>query len=249
MKMNLLQMVQNILSDMDSEEVNSVSDTNEAEQIAEVLEATYNNMVSSRFIPEHSQTIKLVSLSDSTRPTHFKFPERVKKVEFLDYNTSTIAGGVSYTRMNYLSPYDFFDLVDKRDSETSSTTKVTDVYDGTILLIKNDGMPTCFTSLDDDHVILDAYSSSVESTLQASKTRAYGVKIPTFNKTSDTFIPDIDDIMFPYLLAEAKSTAMSLFKSGSDPKIEQAARRHKSYLQNDMYKLNVGKSRNAYGRR
>ena len=56
-------MVQNILSDMDSEEVNSVSDTNEAEQIAEVLEATYHNMVSSRFIPEHSQTIKLVSLN------------------------------------------------------------------------------------------------------------------------------------------------------------------------------------------
>ena len=30
-------MVQNILSDMDSEEINSISDSNEAEQIAKVI--------------------------------------------------------------------------------------------------------------------------------------------------------------------------------------------------------------------
>jgi len=37
MKMTLLEMVQNILSDMDSEEINSISDSNEAEQIAKVI--------------------------------------------------------------------------------------------------------------------------------------------------------------------------------------------------------------------
>jgi hypothetical protein len=41
MKMTLLEMVQNILSDMDSEEINSLSDSNEAEQIAKVVENTY----------------------------------------------------------------------------------------------------------------------------------------------------------------------------------------------------------------
>jgi len=51
----------------------------------------------------------------------------------------------------------------------------------------------------------------------------------------------------PLLLAEAKSTSMSLFKGGSDPKIEQAARRLKSYVQNDQYKSRQG-TRNNYGR-
>lgn len=54
--------------------------------------------------------------------------------------------------------------------------------------------------------------------------------------------------MFPFLLAEAKSTAMSLFKSGADPKIEQTARRQKVYVQNDMYKVNTGRVKNNYGR-
>jgi hypothetical protein len=40
-----------------------------------------------------------------------------------------------------------------------------------------------------------------------------------------------------------------LFKSGSDPKIEQAARRQKVYVQNDLHKVNKGRPHNNYGRR
>jgi hypothetical protein len=43
MKRTLLEMVQSILSDMDSEDVNSISDTNEAEQIASVQLGIYQS--------------------------------------------------------------------------------------------------------------------------------------------------------------------------------------------------------------
>ena len=39
-KKNLLEIVQNILSDMDSEEVNTISDTVEAMQVAQIVETT-----------------------------------------------------------------------------------------------------------------------------------------------------------------------------------------------------------------
>ncbi|AYP28020.1 tubular protein A [Lentibacter phage vB_LenP_ICBM1] len=248
MKMTLLEMVQNILSDMDSEEINSISDSNEAEQIAQVVKNTYFNMIATRFIPEHSQTIKLTSFSSSARPTHFSFPTRVKNIEFLDYNVSKSVGGVEYRRLKYLSPDEFFGLSDGRDSLSSSVKQVADVGSDSILLIRNDTMPMYYTSFDDDTVVLDSYDASVDATLTSAKTRAYGVKYPTFDAFSDTFVPDIDDTMFPFLLAEAKSTAMSLFKSGSDPKIEQAARRQKVYVQNDMHKVNTGRPKNNYGR-
>ena len=45
MKTTLLQLVQSILSDMDSEEVNGISDTIEAKQIASVIEDTYYNLL------------------------------------------------------------------------------------------------------------------------------------------------------------------------------------------------------------
>lgn len=248
MKMTLLEMVQNILSDMDSEEINSLVDSNEAEQIAKVVENTYFAMIATRFIPEHSQTLKLTSFSSSARPTHFSFPARVKKIEFLDYNVSRVSGGVEYRRLKYLSPDEFLGLVDNRNSLASNVKQVPDVGSESILLIRNDAMPMYYTSFDDDTIVLDSYDASVDALLTSAKTRAYGVKYPTFDSFSDTFVPDMDATMFPFLLAEAKSTAMSLFKSGSDPKIEQTARRQKVYVQNDMYKVNTGRAKNKYGR-
>lgn len=249
MKMNLLEMVQNILSDMDSEEINSISDSNEAEQIVKVVENTYFSLIASRIIPEHAQILKLTSFSSSARPTHFSFPSRVKNIEFLDYNVSKVVGGVDYKRLTYLEPDEFFALSDGRDSLASNVKQVNDVEADSTLLIRNDVMPSYYTSFDDENVVLDSYMSSVDATLTSAKTRAYGVKFPTFDAFSDTFIPDIDDVMFPYLLAEAKGTAMSLFKTGPDPKIEQIARRQKVYVQNDKYKVNRGRPHNNYGRR
>ena len=242
-------MVQNILSDMDSEEVNSITDSNEAEQIAKVVENTYFSLIASRVIPEHAQIIKLTSFSSSARPTHFSFPSRVKNIEFLDYNVSKSVGGVEYERLTYLEPDQFFALSDGRDSLASNVKQVADVEADSTLLIRNDVMPKYYTSFDDENVVLDAYMSTVDSILTSAKTRAYGTKYPTFNVSSDVFTPDIDDVMFPYFLAEAKSTAMSLFKTGTDPKVEQVARRQKVYVQNDKYKVNRGRPHNNYGRR
>lgn len=248
MKMNLLEMVQNILSDMDSEEINSISDSNEAGQIASVVENTYFAMIATRDIPEHSQIIKLTSFSSSVRPTHFSFPSRVKNIEFLDYNVTKVVGGVDYQRLIYLEPDEFFALSDGRDSLASNILQVDDVQADSILLIRNDVMPSYYTSFDDENVVLDSYMATVDATLTSAKTRAYGIKYPTFDAFTDSFTPDLDDVMFPYLLAEAKSTAMSLFKTGSDPKIEQTARRQKVYVQNDLHRLNVGRPKNNYGR-
>ena len=242
-------MVQNILSDMDSEEVNSISDSNEAEQISKVIENTYFNLISTRFIPEHAQVIKLTSFSSTARPTHFSFPTRVKNIEFLDYNISEAVGGVDYKRLIYLEPDDFFSLSDSRNSLSDNIKQVEDVQADSTLLIRNDVMPSYYTSFDDENVVLDSYKSTVEATLASAKTRSYGVKIPTFSSATDTFVPDIDDVMFPFLLSESKSTAMSLFKAGTDFKTEQAARKQKVSVQNDLHKLNVGRPKNNYGRR
>lgn len=241
-------MVQNILSDMDSEEVNSISDTNEAAQIAQVIKSTYNNLIATRFIPELAQMFKLTSLSSSARPTHFTTPSRIKNLEFIDYNKAENVGEVKYSRLKYIEPDDFLSVSDSRDSLSSNVLQVLDYQADTTLLIRKDIMPSYYTSFDDEHIVMDAYKATLESTLQSSKTRAYGIRFPLFDANTDSFTPDIDDTMFPYLLAESKSTAMSLFKSGSDPKIEQAARRQKVYVQNDMYKINRSNPKNRYGR-
>jgi len=242
MRKTLLSMVQSILSDMDSEDVNSISDTVEAQQIASVIQDTYFNIIAAREIPEHKQMLQLTSLSDSQKPTHFRYPNDTKEIEKLFYNTATT--GSTYTEVYFLEPIDFLNRIDE---SATSTMQVQTVAGNVPVFIYTDRMPKYYTSFDDDNIIMDAYDSSVEAILQESKTRAYGTVYPSFEIT-DSFEPDIDDTMLPYLLAEAKSTCFSLFKSGADPKIEQSARRLKSYVQNDMYKTKRENQRPHYGR-
>jgi hypothetical protein len=233
-------MVQSILSDMDSEDVNSIDDTVEAQQIASVIQDTFFNMIAARVIPEHKQLLQITSLSDSTRPTHFKYPDNVKEIENLFYNTAT--SGANYTEVYFVEPLEFLNRMDE-----ATGLRVDTVAGSTPIYVRQDRMPSYYTSFDDLHIVMDSYNSTVDSVLQQSKTRAYGTVYPSFT-ISDTFEPDLDDTMLPYLLAEAKSTCFSLFKSGSDPKVEQSARRLKSFVQNDMYRTKRENKRPHYGR-
>lgn len=243
MKRTLLEMVQSILSDMDSEPVNSIGDTIEAMQIASVIEDTFYNITVAREIPEHKKLLKMTSLSDTTRPTYFRYPNSTKEIEKLFYNVST-DGGANFREIRYVDPLTF---LSRMPTQTQGNTVSADIPSGTQLVFVNNKMPSYYTSFDDNLVILDSFDSSVETILQESKTRAYGTVYPSFS-ISDDFVPEVDDTMLPYLLAEAKSTCFSLFKSGSDPKVEQAARRLKSFVQNDMYKTKMPFKRPHYGR-
>ena len=243
MKRTLLQIVQNILSDMDSEDVNSISDSIEAEQIASVVRDVYLNMVSTRMIPEHQELMRLVSLSDSTRPTHFQVPDGVKRIDLIRYNVKETSGN-EFREIEYIEPLTFLTL----NTEGDNITVVNDVNGSTPILIRNNKMPNFYTSFDDLHIVMDSHDNDVDQILAESKTQALGHKIPTFI-ISDNFTPDIDAVLFPYLIAESKSTCFSLFKSGVDQKIEQAARRQKSYMQSDMYRVKKENKRPYYGKR
>lgn len=243
MKKTLLQIVQTILEVMDSEEVNSISDTTEAGQVATIVETVFYNMIATRKVPEHKELIKITALSDNTKPTHFQYPTNVKEVNWITYDKSD-DGTFLYSEVDWVEPEDF---LNRTDRASDAYLSVEDVNAGVKFRIRTDKQPDFYTSFDDEHIVMDSYDSSLEATLQESKTRAYGTKYPVFEKT-DEYVPDVDADFFPMLLAESTSMCQSLLKGGSDPKTEQSARRQKSYHQNDLYKTKRGNVRNDYGR-
>jgi len=240
MKTTLLQVVQSILSDMDSEEVNSLSDSVEAQQIASVVEDTYFNMIAAREIPEHKTLLTLVGLSDVSKPTHFRYPDNVKHIERIEYDVGTISEK-NYRVIKYVEPLDFIDRMSETDFRVQTFNDSIDLF------VKDDEYPSYYTTFDDYYIVMNAHKKTDDQTLNSSKVRAWGSTYPQFSQT-DGHVIDIDNTLMPYLLAEAKSTCFSLFKGGSDPKVEQAARRLKSYVQNDQYKTKRANTRNNYGR-
>lgn len=242
-KYTLLEMVQKILSDMDAEPVNSIGETTESDQVASIIEDTFYAMFVNRLVPEHQSFIKLTSLSDSSKPTHFRYPDNVNNVVKVWYDTSN-DNSFEYRTVEWMDPLEFIQMLDRVQSDYTS---VTDVAAGTNIRIRNNKQPEYYTSFDDYNIVMDSYDSSVDNILATSKTRAHATTIPTFS-ISDSFVPDIDENLFPYLLAESKSTSFSLLAGGADQKIEQQARRQKSFLQNDKYRSTRPNKWSHYGR-
>ena len=236
MKYTLLEMVQSILNDMDSEPVNTISDTVEAQQVASVIRDTYFNIIVARGIPEHERLVKLTSMSNSLYPTHFLYPDSLKAIKSFDYDGKAL---------QWKDPSDF--LRDMPHPLASATLETSDPVSGISIYVSTDRDPQFYTSFDDTYIVCDSFKSAVESILQEHKTRCLGTVYPTFT-IDDAFVPKLDEGMMQYLLAEAKSTCFSVFKSGSDPKIEQTARRLKAYVQNDQLRTELPPKRPNYGR-
>lgn len=252
MSKTVLEMVQIILNDMDSEPVNQLSDTIEAEQVASVLAETFNDIITTREIPEHRQLIKLTPASDSEYPTEFIYEDNVTRITNVWYdiqlNTVPTDAARNYKEIYWCDPLDFLRKVDSMSSSGTDYKTVLERSSGTTLRIRNNQFPTYYTSFDNKRIIMDSYHDLYDDTLQASKVRAYGAVHPTFNQHDPDHVVDLDPAYTQYLLKEATARCFDLFKGGVTPKLEQSVKRVKNHLRNDRYRTVRPNTRNDYGR-
>lgn len=226
-KMTVLEMTQSILSDMDSDSVNSLSDTTEATQVADVIKQTYYHLITNENLLKHKRVSSLTALGDTDHPNYMKIPTNVSRIEVLKYDVrEDPADKLDYRDISYMLPEDFMDMVIARNSEADNVETITD-FNGCPILVINDKAPEAWTTFDNNYVVFDSYNSNVEATLQQSKSMCYVTADPAWTDGDDDFIPDLDANMFPMLLNEAKSMCFINFKQMVNEKVEQYSRRQK----------------------
>lgn len=247
-KLTLLEIVQDILNDLDSDEVNSITDTIESQQVAQIVKTTFNNIIDGRDWPHLKQLLQLDSSGTASKPVYMRLPENVVDIDWVKYNTRTITDTKDrYTVIKYKTPEEFLDILEKRDSSASNVTVVTD-DSGASLNIFNDTAPVYFTSFDDEYLVFDAYDTGIDTTLQNSKSQCFGKRIPTFT-ISDSFIPDLPTQMFSYLLNESKSTAFMILKQSPNAKAEQHSITQRRRMSQEAWRINSGITYPNYGRK
>lgn len=246
-KMTLLDIVQEILSDMNSDEVNSIHDTVEATQVATIVKRTFINLWNDRKWPHNFRLMKIDGLSDNSRPTHMKLPEDVVELQWVRYNIASPGESANYKELIYMTPEEFVTHTMRRDSTKGNVQTVIDIH-GTPLLILTDHQPTYYTLFDDQHFVMDSYDSSIEDTLQQSKTQVYGDIEPEW-QMQDDFVPDIPAKAFPYFVNESKSTCFLKIKEVFSQKDEQNSQRQKSWLSRRKRHANNGTTYPNYGRK
>jgi hypothetical protein len=220
-KYTLLEMTQRILSNMDSDEVNSISDTIESEQVAEVVRQAYFDLVDEHDLPSNGDLVNLTGLGNTAKPTHMLIPESTLQVKWIKYDCrQETTDPISYKDIKYLDPKDFIELCNSRDSTDTTNNKVVQYNADTPIVISKIAGPTHWTSIDDEYIVMDSYDSDVDTTLQSSKCMSFGYTRPEFI-LADTTIPDLPENLFTYLLAKAEATCFSNFKQMVNPKAEQ----------------------------
>lgn len=228
-KLTLLEIVQDILSDMDSDEVDSISDTTESRQVAQIVKTTYFNILTRADLPELKTVFSLTASGDASLPVLMYRPDNVSRIEWIKYNRSTADQPQdTFAYITILPIQQYMEM--NHALNTLETNVDTFTLDGHTFYYKNDLAPCYCTIVDDINIVFDSINLSLDSTLQSSKTFCYGQTIPAF-LLSDTFIPDLDDQQFPLLLNEAKSVAFFRLKQMPDAKAEKESKRQWSTLQ------------------
>lgn len=230
MKLTLLDIVQNILSTLDSDEVNSIGDTVEARQVANIVKSTYMNLINRMDLPNHRQVFSLDTGGDSSAPVLMIRPSNVVRIDWIKYDWRQATTDSPQYRYVTMLPFAQYSDMTHQMSPTTDSSVDSFTLNDHVFNFKNNAAPMYCTVVNDQYIIFDAFDSAVDSVLQPSKTLCYGLVGPTF-EMRDEFIPDLDDKQFALLLNEAKSWAFMELKQVAHEKAERESRRQWVTLQ------------------
>lgn len=217
----VLEYVTTALSNMDSDEVDSIDDTTESMQVAVLLKQMYFELVNRQEWSFLKGALAIVSAGDLAAPTKLVLPENCKRLRDLWYNVDT-AGGFQRQTIVYLEPMLF--LRRFSGGQAAGDRLLVNPGNNMPFYISTVNQPTFYTSFDDKHIWCDAYDSNVESTLQSTKVGAWGDRIPEFDIT-DAYVPFLPDHMVSLLQHTLNEAAMQVFKQTESPMDSKRVRR------------------------
>jgi hypothetical protein len=231
-KYSLLEIVQQIASSIGSDEITSIADSTESNQIANIVRRAYFDLIKRLDIPEHFSLVKLTETSANT-PVVMTLPSTAASVSWIKYNKKlTSTDQERWTLVDPLPVDMFFEKMHSLDTDEtyigSSTLSVTDgVVD---IYYRNDKQPDFYTVIDDSTIVFDSYDISLETYLTSTNSLVYTKKVIPFTM-SDGFTPSLDEEHFALLLNEATSLAWAELKQTQHPIAERNSRRGWTHLQ------------------
>ena len=251
-KDTLLDLVQDILSDADGDEVNSITDTVESEQCARVVRNEFKALVD-EFDLKMQETLTKLDATSSATPTQMTRPEGFHSIEKIWYDKRLLVGDDPNFQEVYFKDWDsFLETSMSRTASDSDVETQTLGASGYVLQIKNDQAPTYWTILEGyDDIIFDSYDSDLETNLQASKSLVRGVQRPSF-ALADGTVPDLPQNLMQLLKNRARAFYFDVYKDGTTKEIDKRQRNSEVRSQRKKYitkKLQQERTGPNYGRK
>ncbi len=233
MRYTNLEAVQLLLSSMDSDEVNSVADTVESNQVLLLLKSVYYDICSELNLSEHNSLFELNASGDIGQPTLMTIPSNVTRVDWVEYDVREDGDEFAdWQKIDFVELDEFLTRQNALRNDTENTDEIEFTLNSETFttMYYDDRRPYCYTSVDDYTLLFDGFNSSLESTLVKAKTRCSGTLIPAFSMT-DNFVPDFNPQQFSYYINRAKVRAFAELKQAANQEAGREARNQKIILQ------------------
>jgi hypothetical protein len=234
------------------DEVNSISDSPDAEQIAQIAQDSAYDLLNQSDWPFTIRLEQLESIADSERPNYLRIPDEAVRIDYIKYDNTDPAEAVDDVQLvkieniEWLPPQQFLDLVQARNTQTEDI-QVIPTFNGMSLPIYTAQNPAYWTSFDDEYVVFDAVRLDLESTLQGNKSQCHMKWIQNIT-IDDDFLLDAPAHFFSMWLADVKSTAFIYMKQEASPKDEQRSRRALAVMRRAASRTDFDDGKVKYGR-
>lgn len=237
--MLLLTLVQKVLNDMESDVVNSISDTEEAVAVASIAEDVFNQFSVRSDWQSNKGVFNLENSNDLTKPTVLAIPDKLREVKTVYYDRQ---------RLQYCERETFISLLMQNDPDATNNELVS-LTDEFSAYAKNDSKPTRWTTFDNKTVVVDSWDKSAEDTVNGDKVTCLGVLNIDFTQTDDFVIP-LEAHVLPTYVAEVKSACFAKLKQMSSAEDERFRRIGKSVLNREQKRAKgYVSSKRGFGRR
>ena len=246
----LLEIVQSVLSSLDSDAVNHIGETVESEQIALLAKEKFQELATYQNIKQFENLSQLEGLADPTKATVMRIPEGSTDIADIRYR-HVKSDGTEYMReVHYQPKSDFLDTQLKL-ALAKNNTDINVLDDGIELPYRTDRGPTCWTTFDDEHVVFDSIDKGVDQTLHNEASLVIAYIVPEF-RLEDEFIPPVPQKMLSQYMNMIKEVANFEQKQISNPfrTRDSERQRHRNNNFGGIYDgINQGESPRYQGKR
>jgi len=218
---------------MDSDEVNSISDTVESNQVALLLKSVFYDCSTELGLEEQEKLFELTASGDTLKPVLMTLPTNVMNLYSVKYNTKLSTESFpNYKEIQFL-PFDaFLEMQQGKATLGSMVHTMTYTINSELFetIYTDDAMPTYYTSISGQTLIFDSYLVTEDSTLQKSKTMCKGLVYPEF-LLENNFIPQFNPDQFSYWINRAKVRAFAELKQAPNQEASSETRNQKVIFQ------------------
>lgn len=244
----LLDVVKTYLTYVDGFEVDSIFDSEEARQAAQICLHVLDTVLDKDRDLQYKTVVRtLDSYTDNTKPVLMRIPREILRIHdsVIYYNKADT--GVLYEQVQFIDPKTFLEFMNIIPS-TLDNTEVVEV-NGTSLVVMNNRHPMHCTTFDDQTLVFDSYNKDIDSVLQSSKTKVISSEKEVFH-FSDEFLIPLPERMQSGYVDTCINECISALRGTQNPVVARRSNQFLSKIQQSQKRIgNKLSSAKRYGRR